>query len=186
MTGLDVFNYTCAACGPCSISGAVHTSWERMSASLSKEKIACASAWARENGPLLITDPELPRLHDLTRPGVGERAAKLLQALGKTFTRFGQGIWFEGPMDPHWVAASWSIDDQEVYTLLKRYLRDQKGWMEMAGNLATITGAGHDYLDALRSTASSSEPMGFCAMWFASEMMPVWTDAIKPAIEQAG
>jgi hypothetical protein len=43
----------------------------------------------------------------------------------------------------------------------------------MTGNMATMTGVGHDYLDALLSTTPPSEPVSFRAMWFASEMTPV-------------
>jgi nucleoside 2-deoxyribosyltransferase len=125
-------------------------------------------------------------LRDLTRPSVGERAVKLLQAIAKATPRLGHPVVVGSLANPHWIASSWSIDQIEVSFLLKSYLQEQKNWIAMTPNRMGLTPAGYDHLDALRNAASTSQPMGFCAMWFAPEVVPVWTDAIKPAIEQAG
>ncbi len=48
-----------------------------------------------------------------------------------------------------------------------------------------ITPRGHALLEELR-TANPESPIGFCAMWFASDVTALWTQAIEPAIRAAG
>jgi len=49
----------------------------------------------------------------------------------------------------------------------------------------SISPKGHAQIEQLRQGGSESA-VGFCAMWFDPNLTPVWTDAISPAITDAG
>lgn len=49
-----------------------------------------------------------------------------------------------------------------------------------------LTTKGWNRTDELERRPSTDLTQAFVAMWFADNMHPIWSDAIKPAIEQAG
>jgi nucleoside 2-deoxyribosyltransferase len=50
---------------------------------------------------------------------------------------------------------------------------------------AFITPRGHEQLEKIRASGTDSA-IGFCAMWFKDELLPVWAQGIEPAIRDAG
>jgi hypothetical protein len=74
------------------------------------------------------------------------------------------------------------------------YLRDELGAVDglehksIDGKIdlpVRITPRGFKLLDELRYS-SPENPIGFCAMWFSDDLKPLWTEAIEPAIRDAG
>jgi len=100
-----------------------------------------------------------------------------------------------GTTDPGWIAVTWSESINEVQYLLIDYLLGAIGAIDGQTSAAISGGAfliggrvtprGHELLEELRE-GNPESPIGFCAMWFADDVRPLWTDAIEPAIHAAG
>jgi hypothetical protein len=132
-------------------------------------------------------------------PTVAERATKLLQELGRRFPIAGQTFDFNfpdvGAQDPGWIAATWSESIGEVQYLLIDYLHRAIGAVD-GRESATLGGAvylmhgritprGYELLEQIRE-GNPESGIGFCAMWFADDLKPLWLEAIDPAIRAAG
>jgi hypothetical protein len=86
--------------------------------------------------------------------------------------------------DPAWLSICWCLNDGEVAFILYNYLV-QKGYCEADASHITVTASGYAHLDELRHVNRDSD-IGFCAMWFDKSVEPLWTEAIGPAILDAG
>jgi hypothetical protein len=163
---------------------------------------------------MMILESSLPFLRALRSPSVAERATKLLAWLGRKNNVIGQEIRLPhgrhvgqvaAPMtdaeihgmdqtradqlrqllDP--LAITWSNELSEVEFLLKTYLFDQEHFVTV-GSIGpwlsiVITARGWKHLDTEPAGTSS---VGFVAMWFATELNPVWEQSFYPAIKDAG
>jgi hypothetical protein len=96
--------------------------------------------------------------------------------------------------DLEWLAISWSESKSELQYLLVDYLRDSLKALQgptrgSGGHVsrfeACISPVGFKLLDDLRR-GNPQSAIGFCAMWFSPGVQPLWTDAIEPAIKNAG
>lgn len=185
-------NYDCSRCGRVSVTDSAEQVFanERWT----EREIANASGWLRENQGAQITSHELPFLRALRSPSVDERAEKILLAMERRSRSIGERFNFN-LMKPasvsEWLSVSWSANVEELGYLLINYLvvlGFLKGRVpDNAEHLANaiITPTGYAELARLRQGGAGSA-IGFCAMWFDARMRPLWTDAIKPAIDDAG
>lgn len=158
-----------------------------MSAPSARQR-ANASGWIREHQSITIGSNDVQNLLTVRAPSVADRADRLLIEIVRRFPVVGETIELEYT-DPSLLAISWSETSNELYYLLSTYL------VEATGNLSTngvmgifmgdITPRGHQYLQELQHSRVAST-IGFCAMWFDDQVRPVWSDAIEPAISDAG
>jgi hypothetical protein len=193
----DTVTYTCHRCGNFGLTGTA----EAIAKTRSPEgrSVANASGWIREHQGVLLDDKELDYLWRQRTPQVAERATKLLQELARRHPRAGETFDFNFPdlrtsELAGWVAATWSESIKEVQYILIDYLHgaigaidgetsaDDEGVYLLEGR---ITPRGHELLEQMRE-GNQESAIGFCAMWFADDLKPLWFEAIEPAIRLAG
>lgn len=188
--GADRYQINCAGCGMFEMTGSATRTLELTPFS-SQRQIANVRGWVRENQSVLITSDDLRRLMQLETPSVGERAEKLLRAISKRSPNIGAEVEVIGPQSDaaFWLATSWSENQTEVNYLIRKYLEETKQWLERrktdSALLVRLSPTGYDYLERLRLGGHELDT-GFCAMWFAPEVSAIWSDAIEPAIKEAG
>jgi hypothetical protein len=125
---------------------------------------------------------------------------KILQEVARRWPQVGDSFDFNfsEPLDQSWLAISWSESWAELEYLVITYLHESEG--ALAGTASSVGGSGrqipmligaqitprgHALLEQLRA-GNPESPIGFCAMWFADPIKPLWTEAIEPAIRAAG
>ena len=189
------FSYTCARCGDFVLTDTADRVIRENNPG--GRAAANASAWLREHQGTELFEEDLNDLWKAKVPSVAERAMRVLQEIAKLWPAIGQSFdfRFSVPPEPSWLAVSWSLDFDEFAYLLIEYLHKEIGalsgsgaWQPSAPALLTnarITPKGHALLENLKASNPES-PIGFCAMWFADELRPLWTNAIEPAIRRAG
>jgi hypothetical protein len=145
----------------------------------------------------MLDSNDLETLSKLRTPSVNERAIKVLQVLSRRCPRIGDAFTFDfdaiDTQYPSWLAISWSQTGAEFQYLVCDYLRDHMRavggkLIETGGTSlldAVITPAGFQVLEQLREVNPGSA-IGFCAMWFDDDVLPLWTDGISLAIAAAG
>jgi hypothetical protein len=166
---------------------------------LNGRNLANASGWIREHQRVMLNSNDLVQLRALPTPSVADRGMKILQELERRHPDIGSEFAFQfpdcGDTEPDWLAVSWSQSVQEFQFLLVNYLRDEIGAIGGEHSEADdqlyllnyqITPRGFDALDKVRHGSNPQSAIGFCAMWFADDLMPLWTEAIEPAIRNAG
>jgi hypothetical protein len=194
--GGDAVTYTCRRCGTFRLTGTAEAILANRE--LDTRTIANASGWIREHQGIELTSYELEELLQQRTPTVAVRAMKLLQELVRRHPNIGEMFTYEypklGTVDPSWIAVTWSSSIDEVRYLMIPYLQHTTGAISTrnspdiaAGRVLheQITPRGHELLEQLRQ-GNSESPIGFCAMWFADDLKPLWTEAIEPAIRMAG
>jgi hypothetical protein len=154
-------------------------------AGLRGRKRANASAWLRANPGARLTTKDLVALSAIRAPSVIERARQLLMALAGASGFLGDQVFVEYKM---WVAATWSLNEEEVGKLLE-YLASQ-GWIERSEVLGpqdhvTLTMPGWMHVESVTRSNVESE-QGFVAMWFRPTLQRLYTEAISPAVREAG
>ena len=152
-----------------------------------------ASGWVREHQDVRIDDDVLKLFMTLRAPSINERARKLLVAMYEAHPRPGESIDIPlNQKNPEWTAISWSSDKSEVLFLLKRILGErglvivpEPPYINQIVKNCLITADGHEAIESLSQSAVTSN-IGFCAMWFSKSLVPVWLEAIQPAIRESG
>jgi hypothetical protein len=78
----------------------------------------------------------------------------------------------------------WSRTIQEMTFMVTEVLCKEMGLLDSPSkNQYQVSPKGLLYLEGRRESVSS---VGFCAMWFNPEVLPLWTDVIEPATREAG
>ncbi len=154
-------------------------------AGLRGRRRANASAWLRANPGMKLTTKDLVALSAIRAPSVIERARQLLLALASASAFLGDEVFIEYKA---WVAATWSLNEQEVGRLLE-YLASQS-WIDRSEVLGpqdhvTLTMQGWMQVETLRRSNVESA-QGFVAMWFRPSLQRLYTEAIGPAVRDAG
>lgn len=158
-------------------------------------KIAAASGWLRHHlGFLLQNKNDVETLLVAKIPSIAERAALLLEQINIVYPDLGKSFDFTYD-DPQWLGASYSSEPSEIGFLSNRFLLSEKKFIESqirdeANNHVglpsiSITPSGYAFLENRRLGVGIGE-IGFCAMWFNSQTLPLWTMGIEPAIKDAG
>jgi hypothetical protein len=176
----------CPRCGRYSITGTAVATWGASGAS--PRQVANASGWIREHQGVRIGSEDIQSLLAVEPPSVAERADRLLVAIAQEFPDLGH-IFQIAYRAPVLLGTSWSAGSDEVVYLLNEYLAEAAGFLKNQGIvgafLGSITPRGYARLQEIQHSRVASN-IGFCAMWFDPTVKTVWTDAIEPAIRNAG
>jgi len=179
------------------------------------DKIANFSSYIRENQEQLFSEADIDFILGVRTPSVNEKAAKLMQFIAKEHPYAGQQFeipWIaaeaqlkmvhdhneasfadDPPMIAQcralfpYIAASWSRNAGEFLFLLNNYLQHSKHFIEQGDDprFLRVTSAGWTYLQSLEGAPEESTT-AFVAMWFDPETDPLWKQAIRPAVYDAG
>ena len=186
-----IYRMDCQRCGKFTITREARDDWnDHHLRTQSERSLANISGWIREHRNISIKSDLLDFLKNITSPRIKERADKLLLAFEKRTEEIGKAIPIPGHMPDanDYIGLTWSINLKEVYYLTEKYLIEEKRYLEKINTPPkgyVITPMGFSYLDELRQIQHDSM-LGFCAMWFNDDLFPVWTNAIEPAIRNAG
>jgi len=120
---------------------------------------------------------------------------KALLELGRRLPNIGDtiDIDFGAANSIEWLGITWSTAMREVEYLFSSCLLSQRLMIGAAGTRngrgvyerIVLTPEGHAKIEGIRQGGAGSA-IGFCAMWFEPRLLPVWTDAISLAINDAG
>lgn len=193
----------CSRCGDFSISGTAAVVWNTNEPSL--KQIANACGWIREHQNIVISSDQIEFLLSIKLPSVAERATKILIAIENKITSISsyvdifahdlagfndspeKDIFIKNQL--FWLGISYSANLEDLKYLLTDYLDKETGILESRNQGAyfkvQIRPKGHEFLESLKQTRTDSQ-IGFCAMWFNENVLPIWTDAVQPAIKNAG
>lgn len=184
---------SCSRCGNFRITSSAHTIWNANTYSI--RQIANASGWIRENQNININSEQITFLASIQAPSINERATKILLAISKVSTGLDFRFDISSILDQSCLVLSYSSNFNEVRYLFQTYLKDELNLLsftltefldsEFIFSDVYITPKGHAYLESLNNTNSVSQ-IGFCAMWFNEEVLPIWTSAISRAIRDSG
>jgi hypothetical protein len=160
---------------------------------------ATLSAWIRENPVEVILTNHLEQLEEIRKPTIGARADRMLRYVaskapaGKFFSFYADSATSTNPSLPAnqlaspLLAIGWNTDDAETIYMLERVLCSELGHLE---EIASATRGTYRVSPkgwvALEANPKSRSSVGFCAMWFANEVQPLYDHAISPAIRAAG
>jgi hypothetical protein len=161
------------------------------------------SAWINEFKPEIISSAELDTARASAVPSLQHRADRMLRWINSKFrpgTKFyfnnlgqtkqqapiagfqavGPGSLVSSPLMP----IGWNQSIDEMKFMLASVLCEEMGYLVDAksGNYQ-VSPKGLLYLEGRRESVSS---IGFCAMWFSDEVLPLWLKVIEPAIRLAG
>lgn len=186
----DKVTYDCLRCGRYTISGTAEAIAER------KDKSAELSGWLRERNILGIEIPMLTSsfLEEVikTLPSYSplEKQNKLLKAIELLTDYPGREVVL---IPEHEVSLAWAQNEEEFEYYIKSLM--DRGLIEIpnAGNRTlsdplypmVITAAGWEHLEK-DETNLASKTQGFVAMSFDNALLPVYENAIAPAIEATG
>lgn len=192
--GFDGGKLDCKRCGVFSISGTAMVTWKASAPNL--KQIANVSGWIREHQTAIINSNDIELLLSLQTPSVAERANRLLESISKLSTDLSYRFSISSSDDlGTWLSNSYSDNFLELDYLLRIYLKEEIGYLSFdetsfldgsfAFNNISITPRGYAYLESLSHGTTQSQ-IGFCAMWFSTDILPIWAKAIFPAIKDAG
>jgi nucleoside 2-deoxyribosyltransferase len=174
----------CPRCGLFDITGSALA--ELDGKLLTPRQRANASGWIAESSPSLINTDDLQRIRTLATPSVQSRFDRLLLKLLKESPFLGSPVALDEQSMPSYVAATYSQNEGElrvmVESLISRNLLVGAGgnWLNPA-----LSYAAYAYVDE-HLAKNAESPIGFCAMWFNDQVLPLWERAIEPSIDAAG
>jgi hypothetical protein len=187
------YKYQCPRCGWFFISD---NAVEIINEHHSKKNIrpvtfANISSWIRENQKTWIDTNQLDKLLKLETPLVNEKSEKILNALYKITDYPGKPITIKIDAKDintlNLLADCWLFDCNELVYFLKHLSATRLISFEsnsLSSSTLNISPKGFLYIDEIHKKINSN--LCFCAMWFDEQLNPVWKNAIKLAINQAG
>ncbi len=188
--GFDNKTVSCPRCGDFSITSTASAMWKANNPSV--RQVTNASGWIREHQRVLINSNEIEALLSVANPSVAERAKKILMAIERLSTDLSYSFDINLSDANYWRGISYSDNPLELIYLFSTYLINEVGYLsctqrgaDFVINGIRITPKGYEFLDSLKHTSTRSQ-IGFCAMWFDESVLPIWTNAIEPAIKNAG
>lgn len=201
-TNRDASIIDCPQCGNFTISGSANAMLN-IPTNFPTERWKI-SAWVNEFKPELITPRELETAVNSTRPSLHHRADLMLRWITTHYppgTSFKTGMLMhrkDRPVsDPEYIynahifteatnliPAGWNQTFEEMQFMITAVLCDEMKLLS-EDNLLNyqVSAKGILYLEGRRESVSS---IGFCAMWFDNEVLPLWLNVIEPAIRLAG
>jgi hypothetical protein len=166
------------------------------------------SAWINEFKPEFISSTELETATNSAKPSLHHRAERMLRWIANIYpagTEFSistlQHIklmpitrrFQNQPANPYQnqptgasrlIPIGWSKSLAEMEYMISEVLCNELGLIISQNNHDyQVSPKGLLYLEGRRESVSS---IGFCAMWFSEEVLPLWTKVIAPAITAAG
>ena len=196
----DALVVECPNCGSFAISGSAAASL-RAVPDRDRWKI---SAWIGEFKPEIFGSYDIDSALKAATPTLSHRADRMLRWLhakyppGKLFVVADLGYWEPYENDPSTgvaviggslvssplVAVGWSRDTSEMEYMITEVLCNEMGLLvSQNNNEYQVSPKGLLYLEGRTGQQAS---LGFCAMWFADEVKPLWSDAIHNAIRESG
>ncbi len=175
---------TCARCGEYRITEA--TAKVLISGLKGNErKAANASGWIHNHQHELVDLNTVEQIFKLPTPSIPEKGLSLLKNLEKKTSFPGQKLGKEKSFN----AAASVINDDELnyichYLKANNYVEFKYDSFFGVSDIC-ITPVGYAYLEQIKYSNADSQ-IGFCAMWFDSSVKAIWSDAISPAIVDAG
>jgi nucleoside 2-deoxyribosyltransferase len=186
----DKVTYDCSRCGHYTISDAAKAVAKR------KDKSAELSGWLRERNLLGIEIPMLTSsfLEEVvnTLPSYSplEKQNKLLKAIELLTTYPGKEVVL---IPEYEVSLAWAQNEEEFKYYIKSLM--DRGLIEISNAEPrtlpdplypmVITAAGWEHLEK-DETNLASKTQGFVAMSFDEALLPIYENAIEPAIESTG
>ena len=199
--GLDGEVVSCLRCGDFKISRTAIVNLRRHLAD-DERIIANASGWIREHQNELINSVIAATFETLKMPSVIEKADRLLKALVDKSYFFGIQVTIDRTdllystnnqieskriFSLELIGVAWALHYEELSHLLT-YLEEEQLLVQKAIPPyinVTVSAKGFAYIEHLKYAVSASM-QGFCAMWFDDSIKSLWTQAISPAISDAG
>ena len=140
------------------------------------------SAWIAEYSPPMVTTADVETALESWVPSLHHRADRMLGALNRWYP---QGFQFStSEVTTKLMAIGWNRSGTEVRFMLEDVLEVELGYLRrMDSSTFRISARGLLHLEQKPNHESA---IGFCAMWFNEQVLPLWTDVIEPAIRLAG
>lgn len=179
-------NVHCRRCGRFEISiGAAE--WARKN-----DCVFQLSAWIRNRNELSNVRPEITRrnvediVSEVPKYSVSDKQRIILSSLERKTAVPGDEVEFAFELD---FPLAWALSANEfaflLSALVERRLIDGPERFNNPRCSFVISPTGWDALDEMRRTSLDSR-QAFVAMAFAKELVSVWRNGIKPALERAG
>ena len=199
----DGVELNCQRCGLFSITNSAFAIWKEKKPN--SRQLANASGWIREHQDITINGDYVEFLSSLETPSTNTRAVRILITLGKMVSSISEELKiyvhkFSDYGDPtnkdnllrqqlFWLGISYAENLEELRYLLSNYLDEESGFLrtrpDMNGAyLVQINANGHTYLSELKKTKLIAK-LAF-VQWYRESVLPVWTNAMEPAIKDAG
>lgn len=199
-SGRDASAIDCPQCGQFTISRTAAVNLRNEDDTL-RWKI---SAWINEFAPSMVTSLEVELALNSAVPSLHHRADRMLRWIttefppGKIFSPDDLGHWKAHENSPgesvviiggdivssRLMPIGWNRTIQEMKFMVTEVLSKEMGLLASPSEgQYQVSPKGLLYLEGRRESVSS---VGFCAMWFNAEVLPLWTDVIDPATREAG
>ena len=168
----------CQQCGSFTISRSAADDFQ----SAPVEERWRVSAWVREYMPSIVSTQDVEVALKARVPGLLSRADRMLKALNQWFPRGGD--FSPALVYTTLTGVGWNRNGGDARYMLEEVLAHELGFLaERTSGTYRISAKGLLHLEAAPNDDSS---VGFCAMWFSSDVLTLWTDVIDPAIRAAG
>ena len=162
------------------------------------------SAWLNEFAPPVVTSTDIDLALASAVPSLQHRADRMLRWIttefppGRQFSMSDLGRWKAFENSPksaivivggeviasRLMPIGWNRTIAEVEFMVTEVLCNEMGLLVSQNNHQyQVSPKGLLYLEGRRESMSS---IGFCAMWFSPEVLPLWTQVIEPATRAAG
>ncbi len=162
------------------------------------------SAWINEFAPSVVTSSDIDLALASVVPSLHHRADRMLRWIttefspGRQFSLQDLGLWeaFKNSPSDYVVIVGgsltasrlmpigWSRTIEEMEFMVTEVLCNEMGLLVSQNNHEyQVSPKGLLYLEGRRESVSS---IGFCAMWFNTEVFSLWTEVIEPATRAAG
>lgn len=190
----------CPQCGKFTISGSAAVNLGNEDDS-KRWKI---SAWIQEFAPTMVTSTDIDVALASMVPSLHHRADRMLRWITAAFSpgiQFsisdlgGGSFWENSPNRPvdssgeshsssPLIPVGWNKTFEEMWFMVTEVLGNEMGLLVSQNNHEyQVSPKGLLYLEGRRESVSS---VGFCAMWFSPDVLPLWTNVIEPATRAAG
>ena len=181
--GFDGIHQRCPRCGEFKLAGTACTIIRQ---GIGPEGRAKVSGWVRDQNRVgtipMITSTVLKQVSARPRPAVAKRAERLLLEALRGQERLGARFNIN---DPKFVAATYSLDTDEVMFLLTLLSdRGQMKLLDSSGETEVLPG-GYVAADELMRPSAQSK-IGFVAMWFNEELGTAYENGFQVGILNAG
>jgi nucleoside 2-deoxyribosyltransferase len=166
------------------------------------------SAWINEFKPEFISSTELETALNSAKPSLHHRAERMLRWIASKYpagTEFSISTLQHNKLKPiahrfhnqpanahqnqptgasRLIPIGWNKSLAEMeYMIFEVLCNELKLLISQNNHDYQVSPKGLLYLEGRRESVSS---VGFCAMWFSEEVLPLWKEVIEPAITAAG
>lgn len=199
LTTERIASVNCSQCGDYAINQAAIARLAHGSLDEFRWKI---SAWRHQYPPEILTCDDIQTAIISKVPSLQHRAERMLRQLYLRYSveleyRFHEigGILYADTrtithsfvqnfdVSSQLMQIGWNKSFNEMQYMLKNLLCDELKFLIFNDGYYQISPKGLLHLEGRKEDQSS---IGFCAMWFSPEVLPLWTDVIEPATRAAG